>query len=87
MENPQAEDIGILKTIWKKNEAGVWAGHDLKSIYLTKGVVSRSWQDENHASGCLIASMMDLPLITEKSLLALMKDGTEGIAQFIGAGL
>jgi hypothetical protein len=27
-------DIGILKTIWRKNETGVWAGHDLKSIYL-----------------------------------------------------
>lgn len=26
--------IGILKSIWKKNEAGVWTGHDLKSIAL-----------------------------------------------------
>ncbi len=28
------DDIGILKTIWKKNEAGAWAGHDLKGIDL-----------------------------------------------------
>ena len=54
---------------------------------ITKGVVSRSWQDENHASGCLIAPMMNLPLIGEKSLLDLMRVGEEGIAQIIGAGL
>ena len=29
-----AEDIGILKTIWKKNTAGVWTIHDLKGIDL-----------------------------------------------------
>ena len=55
---------------------------------ITKGVVSRSLgSNENHASGCLIASMMDLPLIDEKSLLDLMKDGNHGIAQFIGGDL
>jgi hypothetical protein len=54
---------------------------------ITKGVVSRSWQNENHASGCLIAPMMGLPLIGKKSLLDLMRAGEEGIAHFIGSGL
>lgn len=55
---------------------------------ITKGVVSRSLgSDGNHATGCLIASMMNLPLIKQKSLLDLMKSGNEGIAQFIGGNL
>jgi hypothetical protein len=54
---------------------------------ITKGVVSRSWQDENHASGCLVAPMMNLPLVTEKSLLDLLNNGNEGIAKFQGRGL
>ena len=29
---------------------------------LTKGVVSRSWQDENHASGCMIAPMIEFAI-------------------------
>ncbi|MCA9469553.1 MAG: trypsin-like peptidase domain-containing protein [Nitrospira sp.] len=55
---------------------------------ITKGVVSRSLgSNDNHASGCLVAPMMNLPLIDEKSLLDLMRDGKDGIAQFIGTGL
>lgn len=55
---------------------------------ITKGVVSHSLgSTDNHASGCLIAPMMNLPLISEKSLLDLTRDGKEGIAQIIGAGL
>ena len=54
---------------------------------LTKGVVSRSWQNENHASGCLIAPIMRLPLINQESLLDLMRSGKEGIAQVQGSGL
>lgn len=55
---------------------------------ITKGVVSRSFGlHGNHASGCLIAAMMRLPLIREKSLLDLMRNGEEGIPQVIGAGL
>ncbi|MGM4958205.1 S1 family peptidase [Bradyrhizobium barranii] len=55
---------------------------------ITKGVVSRSLgSTENHASGCLIAPMMSLPLIADKSLSDLMKSGNEGIANFLGAGL
>lgn len=55
---------------------------------ITKGVVSRSLgSNENHASGCLIAPMMNLPLIGKKSILNLMRDGKEGIAQIVGAGL
>lgn len=54
---------------------------------LTKGLVSRSWQGENHASGCLIAPMMGLPLVREKSLLDMMRDGEEGIAQINGPHL
>lgn len=55
---------------------------------ITKGVVSRSLgSSENHASGSLIAPIMNLPLVGEKSLLNLMRDGKEGIAQMVGAGL
>lgn len=35
---------------------------------LTKGVVSRSWQGENIASGGLIAPILGLPLVTGKTL-------------------
>lgn len=34
METQQPDSIGILKTIWRKNEAGVWASHDLQGIDL-----------------------------------------------------
>lgn len=55
---------------------------------ITKGVVSRSWGgNDNHASGCLIAPMMNLPLVGGKSLVDLMKDGKDGIAQMVGADL
>jgi hypothetical protein len=54
---------------------------------ITKGVVSRSWQDENYASGCLIAPMMQLPVVGGKSLLQLQREGNEGIAQINGMGL
>lgn len=54
---------------------------------LTKGVVSRSWQNENHASGCLIAPTLSLPINDGNSLLELQKSGSEGIAQIHGAGL
>ena|ERR1700730_8426238 len=54
---------------------------------IMKGVVSRSLQNENHASGCLIAPMMYLPLVGDKSLLDLMNGGNEGIANMIGSGL
>ena len=54
---------------------------------LAKGVVSRSWQDENHASGCLVAPMMNLPLIFGKCLLDMMREGNEGIAQIMGSDL
>lgn len=51
---------------------------------ITKGVVSRSWQNEKHASGCLIAPVLGLKLQDNKSLLDLMKEGKEGIAQVQG---
>jgi hypothetical protein len=54
---------------------------------LTKGVVSRSWQGENLASGGLIAPILGLKLVSGKSLLELIGGGTEGIAKFVGAGL
>lgn len=54
---------------------------------LTKGVVSRSWQDANHASGCLVAPMMSLPVGRGKSLRELMKNGNEGIPEILGRGL
>lgn len=54
---------------------------------LTKGLVSRSWHGENHASGCLIAPMMRLPLKDGNSLLELQRSGNEGIAQISGSGL
>ncbi|MBL8596657.1 MAG: trypsin-like peptidase domain-containing protein [Devosia sp.] len=54
---------------------------------LTKGVVSRSWQNDNHASGCLVASVMDLPLIHDQTLVDLMKNGKEGIVHLVGGDL
>ena len=49
MENPQTDKIGILKTIWRKNDAGVWAGHDLKAIDLKprKGFTKDYFKIEN----------------------------------------
>jgi hypothetical protein len=54
---------------------------------VTKGVVSRSWQDERRASGCLIAPMMGLELASGKSLLQIIKDGSEGMARIVGRGV
>jgi hypothetical protein len=54
---------------------------------LAKGVVSRSWQDEELASGCLIAATMNLPLVGEKTLLDLQKAGSDGIARISGSDL
>lgn len=56
---------------------------------ITKGVVSRSWQDEKRASGSLIAPMMGLGLsaANEKSLLQIMQEGNEGMAQMMGRDL
>jgi hypothetical protein len=54
---------------------------------LAKGVVSRSWQDENYASGCLIAPIMGLKLQTGKSILDLITTGNEGICDFRGSGM
>lgn len=54
---------------------------------LTKGVVSRSWQNENHATGCLIAPMMTLPIVDRTSLLDLQRNGNEGIARITGPDL
>lgn len=55
--------------------------------FLTKGVVSRSWTGENHASGCLVAPIMHLPLDGGKMLLDLQREGTEGIAKISGPGM
>lgn len=54
---------------------------------ITKGVVSRSWQNESHASGCLIAPMMTMPVVDGKSLLDLQQGGNEGIARIQGPDL
>lgn len=54
---------------------------------VTKGVVSRSWQDEKRASGGLIAPMMGLGLANGKSLLQIIQEGSEGMAQIMGRGL
>jgi hypothetical protein len=56
---------------------------------ITKGVVSRSWQDEKRASGGLIAPMMGLSLSAAngRSLLQIMQDGKEGMARMMGVDL
>jgi hypothetical protein len=54
---------------------------------MTKGVVSRSWQDERRASGGLIAPMMGLGLANGKSLIEIVQDGSEGMARIMGQGL
>jgi hypothetical protein len=112
---PSKDEIGILKSIWRKNGARAWAirlggGDDYQpelvasvgsvtpnakipgkmsgSPIITNGIVGRSLgSTDNHASGCLIAPMMNLPLVGDKSLLDLMNGGNEGIAKMIGSGL
>lgn len=54
---------------------------------LTKGVVSRSWEGEEFASGCLVGAAMNLPVIGGKSLFDLQKSGTDGIARVSGPDL
>ena len=55
---------------------------------LTKGVVSRSWEGEEHASGCLIAAAMNLPLLEDgQTLWDLQNAGTQGISKIMGPGL
>ena len=54
---------------------------------LAKGIVSRSWQDEDHASGCLIAPMFSLNVGRGESLLRLMKSGNAGIPELSGPDL
>jgi hypothetical protein len=54
---------------------------------ITKGVVSRSWQDERRASGGLIAPMMGLSLASGKNLLQTIQNGNEGMAQMMGSDL
>jgi len=54
---------------------------------IIRGVVSRSFQDEKHASGCMIGPIMTLPFGGDKSLKKLMDAGTEGIAVTRGKGL
>jgi hypothetical protein len=52
MEQMPADEIGILKSIWRKNEAGVWAGHDLKGIDLKprKGFTKDYFKIENEVN-------------------------------------
>lgn len=52
-----------------------------------RGVVSRSFQSEKHASGCMIGPVMTLPLGGGNSLKHLMDAGTEGISIVRGRGL
>ena len=54
---------------------------------LAKGVVSRSWQDEKRASGGLISPIMGFGLANEKTLLQIIKEGKDGLAQIAGARL
>lgn len=54
---------------------------------IIRGVVTRSFQDEKHASGCMIGPIMTLPFGGDKSLKKLMDAGTEGIAVARGKGL
>ena len=57
MEQTAKDQIGILKSIWRKNEAGVWTGHDLKVIDLKprKGFSKDYFKIENEVN--LMAQM------------------------------
>jgi len=54
---------------------------------VVRGVVSRSFSGERHAYGSMIGPAMHLPLRDNISFEALMKMGSEGIAQVQGSGL
>lgn len=54
---------------------------------IIRGVVSRSFQDERHASGCMVGPIMELPLNRNVSLRDMMRARSEGIAVVQGRGL
>lgn len=54
---------------------------------IIRGVVSRSFQDEKHASGCMVGPVMTLPFGNGSSLKKLMDAGTEGMSVVRGKGL
>lgn len=71
------------KILGKMSGAPILVGSGI----LTKGVVSRSWQDEKRASGGLIAPIMHLGLANEKTLLQMIQEGKDGLSQIVGADL
>jgi hypothetical protein len=52
-----------------------------------RGVISRSYSGEKHASGCMIGPVMSLPFTDGRSLRTLMDAGSEGIPVVQGVGL
>lgn len=51
---------------------------------VVRGVVSRSFSGELHASGAMLGPAMHLPLIEAKTLREMMESGNEGMAQIQG---
>ncbi len=58
---------------------------------IIRGVVSRSFEDDRHASGAMLGPAMDLPLdepgVKGRTLRTLMQGGNEGITKVRGIGL
>lgn len=58
---------------------------------IIRGIVSRSWSGERDATGAMLEPAMHLPLneagTTDRTLLSLVQDKTEGIGQVFGLGL
>ena len=99
MKKTQADDIGILKTIWKKSEAGVWACHDLKGIDLKprdgfskdyfkiKNEVNLMTQRPGHIMNNFFATFGTTEFLVRQSIVPIVawNDGDEEI-RCIGTG-
>jgi hypothetical protein len=57
---------------------------------IVRGVVSRSFSNDRHASGAMLGPAMELPLsgpYVSKTLRRIIEEGTDGIALVRGSGL
>jgi hypothetical protein len=54
---------------------------------VVRGVISRSYSGDLHASGAMLGPTMHVPLIEAKTLKEMMESGNEGMAKIQGQGL
>lgn len=54
---------------------------------VVRGVVSKSYSGETFATGAMLGPVMNYPLANKRTLIDLMRDGTEGMPHLNGQGL